>query len=245
MAIRQETQRARTAVDRHTILRDQPLFRGLLFRGLGPESIDRLCSYATTRAVPRGGTIFAKGDPGSSLYAVRLGTVKISAPSADGRDVVFNFVNEGGIFGEIALLDGNLRTANATAATDCELIVIDRRDFVPLARSQPEILLNLIEVLCLRLRHTSEQVEDLMFLHLPGRLAKVLLQLTESAKPSPFGRKVAITQREIGQITGMSRESTNKQLRSWKERKLVRLERGGIVVLAPDALATIAERDTN
>ncbi len=123
--------------------------------------------------------------------------------------------------------------------------MIDRRDFVPLARSQPEILLNLIEVLCLRLRHTSEQVEDLMFLHLPGRLAKVLLALTESAKPSPFGRKVAITQREIGQITGMSRESTNKQLRSWKERKLVRLERGGIVMLAPDALATIAERDTN
>ena len=146
---------------------------------------------------------------------------KISVPSADGKDAVFNLVGEGEIFGEIALLDGRPRTADATAMTDCELMVIERRDFLDLVRSQPEIALKLMEVLCARLRHTSEQVEDVLFLDLPGRLAKILLQLTETAKLSQ-ARRVAITQREIGQMIGMSRESTNKQLRDWEDRNWVR-----------------------
>ena len=137
------------------------------------------------------------------------------------------------------MLDGRPRTADATAMTDCELMMIERRDFLDLVRSQPEIALKLMEVLCARLRHTSEQVEDVLFLDLPGRLAKILLQLTEKAQPSQAHR-VAITQREIGQMIGMSRESTNKQLRDWEDRHWVRLERGGVVVLEPDALAAIA-----
>jgi CRP-like cAMP-binding protein len=118
-------------------------------------------------------------------------------------------------------------------------MVIERRDFLDLVRSQPEIALKLMEVLCARLRHTSEQVEDVLFLDLPGRLAKTLLQLTEKAEASQ-ARRIAITQREIGQMIGMSRESTNKQLRDWEDRHWVRLERGGIVVLKPEALAAVA-----
>jgi CRP/FNR family transcriptional regulator, cyclic AMP receptor protein len=125
------------------------------------------------------------------------------------------------------------------AMTDCELMVIDRREFVPLVESRPDIALRLIEVLCGRLRHTSEQIEDMMFLDLPARLAKTLLRLAGNAKLSSQGR-VTITQREIGQFIGMSRESTNKQLRLWEQQKWVRLERGGVVVLAPDPLAEIA-----
>jgi CRP/FNR family transcriptional regulator, cyclic AMP receptor protein len=138
------------------------------------------------------------------------------------------------------LLDGRPRTANALALTRCELIAIDRRDFIPLVKDQPDIALKLIEVLCGRLRHVSEHVEDVLFLDLPGRLAKTLLRLAERAKASPSGRKVTITQREIGQIIGMSRESTNKQLREWEQQNWVRLERGGITVLAPTELAEIA-----
>jgi len=118
-------------------------------------------------------------------------------------------------------------------------MVIERRDFLDLVRSQPEIALKLMEVLCARLSHTYEQVEEVLFLDLPGRLAKTLLQLTEKPKVSE-ARRVTITQREIGQMIGMSRESTNKQLRGWEDRNWVRLERGGIVVLKPDALAAIA-----
>jgi len=109
-------------------------------------------------------------------------------------------------------------------------MVIDRRDFVPLVSQNPAIALKLIEILCKRIRHTSEQVEDATFLDLPGRLAKTLLWLSADAGPSQL-RKVSITQREIGQIIGMSRESTNKQLREWEENKWVKLERGGVVIM--------------
>jgi CRP-like cAMP-binding protein len=118
-------------------------------------------------------------------------------------------------------------------------MVIDRRDFLPMIADQPGLALKLIELLCARLRHTSEQMEDIMFLDLPSRLAKTLLWLTANAKSSP-SPKLSITQREVGQIIGMTRESTNKQLRAWEERKWVKLERGGIIVLSPDSLAAIA-----
>ena len=92
-----------------------------------------------TPSIRLGTTIFAKGDPGTSLFAVCSGTVKISNHSTDGKDAVFNLINVGEIFGEIALLDGQPRTAEAIALSDCELMVIDRRDFVPLIKSEPEI----------------------------------------------------------------------------------------------------------
>jgi CRP-like cAMP-binding protein len=192
--------------------------------------------------VAAGTTIFAKGDVGASLFAVCAGTVKITNRSLDGKDAVFNLINAGEIFGEIALLDGRPRTADALAMTDCELMVIDRREFIPLVESRPDVALRLIEVFCARLRHTSEQIEDALFLDFPARLAKTLLWLAKNAKVSPQGR-VTITQREIGQIIGMSRESTNKQLRVWAQRNWLRLERGGVVLLAPDPLAEIANGD--
>src|SRR5215212_2788169 len=221
--------------DKRAVLRDHPLFGGL-----GSGVIDRLAAYAHTKSMPAGTTIFAKGDPGTSLFAVCSGTVKISNQSHGGKYAVFNLINVGEIFGEIALLDGQPRTAEAVALSDCELMVIDRRDFVPLVKGEPEMALKLIEVLCGRLRRTSEQVEDVIFLDLPTRLAKTLLSLAKHSKASSHGSKVTITQREIGQIIGMSRESTNKQLRMWEEKNWVRLERGGLVVLAPRQLEEIA-----
>ena len=220
------------AFDKRAILRAHPLFGKL-----GPHAIDRLASYSRTKTVTAGTTIFAKGDVGDCLFAVCAGTIKISNRSSEGKDAVFNLINAGEIFGEIALLDGHERTADAQAISDCELMVIDRRDFLPMIADQPSLALKLIELLCARLRHTSEQMQDIMFLDLPGRLAKTLLWLAANAKSPP---KLSITQREIGQIIGMTRESTNKQLRAWEERKWVKLERGGIIVLSPDSLAAIA-----
>jgi CRP/FNR family transcriptional regulator, cyclic AMP receptor protein len=226
------------AFDKRAVLRDHPLFAGL-----GAQVIDRLAAYAHTKSIAAGTTIFEKGDPGTCLFAVCSGTVKISNHSPDGKDAVFNLINVGEIFGEIALLDGQARTAEAVALSDCELMTIDRRDFVPLVKSEPELALKLIEVLCGRLRRTSEQVEDVIFLDLPARLAKTLLWLAKRAKPSAQGSKVTITQREIGQIIGMSRESTNKQLRMWEENKWVRLERGSVILLDARPLKEIAGED--
>jgi CRP-like cAMP-binding protein len=226
--------------DKQAIFRAHPLFGQL-----GADAISRLASYAHSKSTAAGTTIFERGDPGNSLFAVCSGTVKISNRSTEGKDAVFNLIKAGEIFGEIAMLDGHPRTADALAITDCDLLVIDRRDFIPMVTQSPEIALKLIEILCARLRHTSEQVEDLMFLDLPSRLAKTLLSLAASPKAAQ-DRKISITQREIGQIIGMSRESTNKQLRIWEEKKWVRLNRGGVAVLDPDSLEEIAaaERDS-
>ena len=221
--------------DKLSLLRSHPLFRDL-----PPGVIEHLGSYMKTRRVARGTPIFAKGDPGSGLMGVLAGAVKVSVASADGKDIVLNVFREGDIFGEIALLDGRPRTADATAMSDCELIVIERRDFVPFLSSQPDVMLKFIEILCSRLRRTSEQVQDITFLNLPTRLAKTLLQLTGGVQGSATPTKAAITQREISQMIGMSRESTNKQLRAWAKRGWIRLERGGVGVLALDKLAAIA-----
>src|ERR1700716_1406465 len=211
-----------------------------LFRDLPVPVLEHLGSYMKTRKVAKGATIFSKGDAGTGLLGVLSGAVKVSIASAEGKDIVLNIFREGEIFGEIALLDGRPRTADAAAMSDCELIVIERRDFVPFLSSHPDVTIKFIEILCSRLRRTSEQVQDVTFLNLPTRLAKALLQLTSSEQGGAPGRKVAITQREISQMIGRSRESTNKQLRAWVKRGWVRLERGGVSVVAPDKLAAIA-----
>ena len=169
--------------DRLSLLRNHPLFQDLP----GPV-IEHLGSYMKTRKVARGATIFAKGDPGTGLMGVLTGSVKVSVASAEGKDIVLNIFREGEIFGEIALLDGRPRTADATAMSDCELIVIERRDFVPFLSSHPDVTIKFIEILCSRLRRTSEQVQDVTFLNLPTRLAKALLQLTSSEQGGPITR---------------------------------------------------------
>jgi CRP-like cAMP-binding protein len=211
-----------------------------LFRDLPPAVLEHLGSYMKTRKVKRGVTIFSKGDPGTGLMGVLSGAVKVSIASSEGKDIVLNIFHEGEVFGEIALLDGQPRTADATAMSDCELAIIERRDFVPFLKDRPDVTLKFIEILCSRLRRTSEQVQDVTFLSLPTRLAKALLQLTTSAETPAVRRKVAITQREISQMIGRSRESTNKQLRAWAKRGWIKLERGGVSLLAPDRLARVA-----
>jgi CRP/FNR family cyclic AMP-dependent transcriptional regulator len=222
--------------DKRTILRGHNLFRKLT-----PQHIDRLSACIVTKTVKRGTNIFAKGDPGTNLCAIGEGTVKISVTTVDGKDAVFNVLGKGDIFGEIALLDGNPRTADATAATDCELFVIERRDFLPLMREEPDIALRIIEILCSKLRRTTEQAEEVMFLDLPSRLTKALMRLVDADTAGKQERKISITQRDLGNIIGMSRESINKQLRMWEDKKWVRVERNAVVILATDQLAAIAE----
>ncbi len=219
-----------------SVLRQHPIFRDL-----EPEALDQLCRYAKHTALKRGATIFAKDDPGNSLYAVISGTVKISISSPDGRNAILNLIGPGEVFGEMSVLDGQPRSADATANTVCEIFVIDRRDFLPFVRSQPTLAMKFIELLSGRLRRTSEQVEQVILQDLPGRLASALLGLTEKRKPDPESHTIAITQQEISEMVGMTRESINKQLRAWAARSWVRLEHGAIVVLDASALRELAE----
>jgi len=212
-----------------------------MFCDLEPAALDQLCRYAKLSTLKRGATIFSKGDPGISLYAVISGTVKMSVSSPDGRSAIFNLIGAGDTFGEVALLDGLARTADATANTNCEVFVIDRRDFLPFVRSQPALAMKFIELLCARLRWTSDQVEQVILQDLPGRLASALIRLTEKRQLAPGDRTIAITQQEISEMVGMTRESINKQLRIWAMRNWVRLEHGAIVVLEAEALQVLAE----
>jgi CRP/FNR family cyclic AMP-dependent transcriptional regulator len=219
-----------------SVLRKHPIFCGL-----DPDALDQLCRYARHSTLKRGATIFSKGDPGNCLFAVISGTVKISISSPEGRNAILNLIGAGEIFGEIAVLDGQVRTADATANTNCEIFIIDRREFIPFVRSQPALAMRFIELLCTRLRWTSDQVEQVILQNLPGRLASALIRLTEKHKLASGERSIAVTQQEISEMVGMTRESINKQLRIWATRNWVRLEHGAIVVLNTAPLQQLVE----
>jgi len=220
-------------IDRHKLLAAHPFFSGF-----NRAVIDRLVSHAVTRRVKKGTILFRKGDPGSSLYAVCAGLVRISVPSEQGQDAIFNLVPPGDLFGEIALLDGGARTADAVVTENSELMVIERRDFIPLVQEYPDVAMKLIEMVCARLRRTSEQVEDIVFLGLPERLAKALLRLNTRSMASP-DKVIRITQRDLSQMIGASRESANKLLRDWQRRNWLKLKRGGLILTNPKSLAAM------
>ena len=207
--------------------------RHFMLGKLSGDEIDTLLHYARVERYPAGREIFAKGSPGSSMMAVLSGTLKMSSVSSEGKEVVFNLMNPGDCFGEIALLDGEARSTDAVAMTDCELLVLDRRDFMPILEKRADICLILLKVLCQRLRQTTEQVEDVLFRHLEARIAKALLHLAESASlhgvpGSPV--ELHVSQRELGYIAGGSRESVNKVLQHWHRAGLITLGKASIVI---------------
>jgi CRP/FNR family transcriptional regulator, cyclic AMP receptor protein len=163
-----------------SILRQHPIFCDL-----DGEALEQLSRYAKHSILKRGATICSKGDPGNSMFAVISGTVKISVSSADGRSAILNLIGPGELFGEIAVLDGQARTADATANTNCEIFAIDRRDFLPFVRSQPTLAMKFIELLCMRLRWTSDQVEQVILQDLPRLSAsRTNISLRRPAEPS-------------------------------------------------------------
>ena len=210
------------------VLRGSPLFTRL-----GDNEIDAILAHATVSHHAKGGQICAKGDPGNSMMAVLKGRVMISSPSLDGRQVVLTVMREGDVFGEIALLDGHERTADATAMVDCELLVVPRRSLFALLERRPDLCIELLKVLCERLRKTNEQVEDLAFLDLEARIAKVLVRLAEEGSVGEVPSRavgVKISQRALGELVGGSRESVNKHLQDWKRSGFIAIEKGSIVI---------------
>ena len=225
-----------------TLSMRQVLRRSQLFAPLGDSEIDAILAHATVARYAEGDQIFAKGDPGNSMMAVLKGRVMISAPSPDGRQVVLTVFRDGEVFGEIALLDGKERTADATATADCELLVVPRRSMLSLLEHRPDLCVGLLIVLCERLRRTNEQVEDLAFLDLEARIAKVLIRLAEESGEGGLPARstsVRISQRALGELVGGSRESVNKHLQDWKRSGIIAIEKGGIVIRDLEALAAL------
>jgi CRP/FNR family transcriptional regulator, cyclic AMP receptor protein len=224
-------------VDQRPLGKSEILGRHEFFRELPPTALQQLASHARQQSFTPGQRIFSKGDEGHGLLAVLTGVVKISVPGEDGREIVLNLIPPNEIFGEIALLDGKPRTADAIALTACQLLVLDRRDFLPLLGEVSGIAIQLLEIVSGRLRRTTEQVEDMYFGNLEARLAKALLRLAEiqgvAQDPQP---RVTITQKELGFSVGLSRESTNRYLREWAHAGYVTLEKGTCILSRPDRI---------
>ena len=204
------------------------------------DIIDKMFEHAVIRRYAANAQILRKGDPGSSMMAVLRGRVVIRAPSSDGKEVILNIINEGEIFGEIALLDGKECTADAAAMIDCELLVVARRSFLPLLE-QADFMRELLNVLCERLRRTSEQVEDVLFLDVAARIAKTLLRFAKADDaPQPGGRVVlSMSQREIGNIVGASREKVNRRLQAWRRAGIITVDKGTISIRDAAALRSL------
>ena len=210
-----------------------------LFGMLNANEIDSLISFSRIELYPAGREIFAKGEPGQSLMAVLRGSVKISLPSDEGKEVVITFFDSGDIFGEVAVLDGGERSADATAMTDCELLVLHRRDLMPILTKRADICLVLLKMLCQRLRQTTEQVEDVVFRHLASRMAKALLhhaERTDQSGPAGLSVELHVSQRVLGNIASGSRESVSKHLQDWRRRGLIDLRKGSIIIRDAQAL---------
>ncbi len=226
-------------VDRRSLLASNELFRHLSAAELeGLARFTRLEKYQANQ------TIFRQHDSGSTMMAVVGGRVRISRLTAAGKEVVFGILTPGDIFGEIALLDGGPRSADAVALGETELIVLDRRDFIPFLERNPTVAAGMLEVLCQRIRRTDEQVEDSLFLVRDARLAKTLLNLADQfGRETPDGICIDLpmSQRELGSFVGLTRESINKQLVEWRESGLIDLTDRLITIRDMDAFENLVE----
>lgn len=221
--------------DKSAILRAHPVFRDA-----EAAAVEQLCRRAKRVHVKRGAKVFLKGDAGTALFVVMQGTVRMSSSSAEGSNALLNLIGPGEIFGEIAVLDGLARTTDAIANTDCDILTIDRRDFMPFLRGQPDVAMKLIEQLCARLRWTSEQVELLVLRDIPSRLARTIVRLADRQQTGGSMPTIDISQQRVAEMVGISRESTNKLLAVWVDRKWVRVEHGALVIRDLAALRTLA-----
>jgi CRP/FNR family cyclic AMP-dependent transcriptional regulator len=217
------------------------LERNRLFRGLSAATIQQIAALAIRRPYEPDALVFSQGDPGDSLYGVVTGKVRISASTREGKEMFLNIMEPGDTFGEIALLDGNPRTATATTTAPCELMIIPRAQFLALLQREPTVAIHLLQLLCQRIRWTSAQAEDSALLAVPSRLARRLLSLAKlHGHHSPKGVQLIISQEEMGRFLGISRQAVNQYLQEWRTKGWVDVGRGKVTVLDESALQTMA-----
>ena len=188
------------------------------FAGLGEAAVEAIASLCVTRSLAADEVLFFKGDPGDALFAVRRGQIRIATGTRAGRRLTLNILGAGDVFGEIALLDGRERTADAVATEPTEVFMVRRRDLLSPLERQPAVAIGIIELLCQRLRWMSERMEESVLMPLSARLARRLLALAED-----FGAEVHVSQEELAVFVGATRESVNRQLQAWKRQGLIEL----------------------
>ncbi len=216
------------------------LARVPLFAALDDESAAHLGATMTRRTLARGHVVFSEGDAGDRLFVVLDGKVKISRAAADGRENLLAVLGTAEMFGELSLFDPGPRTASVTTITESTLASLDHDDLRPLLIERPAVAVQLLKALAQRLRRTNEAMADLVFTDVPGRVAKALLDL--SAKFGVVegnGTRVRhdLTQEELAQLVGASRETVNKALSEFAHRGWLRIDGRSVLILDADRLA--------
>jgi CRP/FNR family cyclic AMP-dependent transcriptional regulator len=212
----------------------------VLFKGLSEIERSAISARARIRTFDAGEIIFAIGSPGDQMMAVLSGTVRISLPSKDGKELLLAIIHPGEVFGELAVLDGKERSADAHAESACSLAILERQDILSYLDRNPSAWLKIVEVLCHRLRRTDQVLAEVALMQLPTRLAKMMLRITESS-PVKQSEKIRFSQRELASMVGGTRESVNKCLRKWQSGGIVQVSESWIAITDRTALEGIAE----
>jgi CRP-like cAMP-binding protein len=213
-----------------------------LFADLDEAALDRLGKELVPKLYRKGATILVTGEPGTSLFVVNTGLVKLVLSSPSGREVILDVLGPGEVFGELAVLDGEPRSADAVAVQTSELYLLDRQAFLRVLRERPEIAINLLGVLSRRLRRDAQVVHDAAFLDVPARLARTILRL---ASPDPTGRlrTPRLTQSDLAGVVGTARQTLNKWLGVFIQEGSIAWYEGQITVLEAESLRRREDRE--
>ena len=210
-----------------------------LFAALDDEAAEALKGMMSRRDLGRGVVLFTEGDPGDRLYIIVDGKIKLGRASGDGRENLLAILGPGEMFGELSLFDPGPRNATATAVADTTLLGVGTEDLASWLEGRPDVAQQLLRALARRLRRTNEALADLVFSDVPGRVAKALLDLSERfGSPTDEGLRVAhdLTQEELAQLVGASRETVNKALADFAARGWLRLDQRAVLLLDIDRL---------
>lgn len=220
---------------------EEVLARAGLFQGVEPEATQALISAMAYLDLARGDIVFSEGEQGDSLYIVLSGKVKIARHAPDGRENMLAIMGPSDMFGELSIFDPGPRTATAIAVTDARLARLSHTDLRPWTSERPKIAEQLLRVLARRLRRTNDALADMIFTDVPGRVAKNLLQMAQrfgTRQPDGSCRVTHdLTQEELAQLVGASRETVNKALADFATRGWLRLEGKSVVILDEQRLA--------
>lgn len=215
------------------------LARSDLFAELDERHRLNIVRQCRRRKLPARQVVFHEGEPGREMYIVLAGRLKVSVTSEEGKELSFFILHPGDIFGELALLDGERRSATVTAIEPCELLVLHHRDFQRLLKEHQVIGLKLLSILAGRVRATTSLYESSVFIEIPGRLAGKLLELAEEhGKEEDGGIKIdlKLSQYELGTLINATRESVNKQLTEWKRQGIIEMRQGKVFIAEPEVM---------
>ena len=214
-----------------------------LFAGLSADERAAIAALSRIRTFNAGETVFAMGDPGDQLIALLSGMIRISIPSSEGKELLLAIIRPGEVFGELAVLDGKERSADAIADQACTVAILDRHDILSFFERNPSRWIEVVKLLCDRLRLTDQAFADVALLELPVRLAKVMLRIINNEVKSRGAKQARIhfSQRELANMLGGTRESVNKCLRNWQRDGFIKILEGSIVVTNQLALENLAK----